>query len=367
MRKAIIYSCIFLLTLSAFKNKEDRIKITGNITGYPDSTMVVLMNFEINKSIDTTYIVDNKFHCSSINSKTVPGGIFIGEGQKSEYLFLFLEDVDIAIEGKKGEIKYAKVEGGELQKQNSDYLKSNLSLELQLDSIQKQLMGAMEARDMEKAKSISKQQSIIIKKRITSGAQYIEENPDKLYSAFMLKGFTGGLPKSEIRSLYENLSPKVKQSKYAKSTAKWLELNKQVKVGDMAENFELKDTKGNKVSLKDFEGKFVLLEFWKAGCPGCRTANKTLVIEYEKYRNKDFIILNISSDKNEDHWKRATKEDAISWPSLLDNGSKEGNVGARYNVSLIPTSILIDPSGRIIAKDLKGEKLGEALQRIFGM
>ncbi|MCY1633958.1 TlpA disulfide reductase family protein [Marinifilum sp. D737] len=367
MRKVIIYSCIILLTLSAFKNKEDRIKITGNITGYPDSTMVVLMNFEINKGIDTTYIVDNKFHCSAINSKTVPGGIFIGEGRKSEYLFLFLEDVDIVIEGKKGEIKYAKVEGGELQKQNSDYLKTVLPLELQMDSIQKELRSTMEAGDMEKAKSISKQQTKIIKKRIAFGARYIENNPNKLYSAFMLKGFTGGLPKSEIRSLYENLSPNIKQSEYAKSTAKWLELNKQVKVGDMAENFELKDTKGNKVSLKDFEGKFILLEFWKAGCPGCRTANKTLVSEYEKYKNKDFIILNISSDKNENHWKRATKEDSISWPSLLDNGSKEGNVGIRYGVTLIPTSILIAPSGRIIAKDLKGEKLEEALKRIFGV
>jgi Peroxiredoxin len=365
MRKAIIFSCIVLLILSAFKNKENRIKINGNITGYPDSTMVVLMNFEINKGIDTTYIVDNKFYCSAINSKTVPGGVFIGEGRKSEYLFLFLEDVDIGIEGKKGEIKYAKLEGGELQKQSSDYLKSVLPLEFQMDSIQKELMGAMETRDMEKAKSISKQQFIIIKKRITAGAQYVEENPDKLYSAFMLKGFTGGLPKSKIRSLYENLSHEVKQSEYAKSISKWLELNKQVKVGDMAENFELNDTKGNNVSLKDFEGKFVLLEFWKAGCPGCRTANKALVSEYEKYKNLDFIIVNISSDKNEDHWKKATKEDAISWPSLLDNNTKEGNVGTRYGVTLIPTNILIDPSGRIIAKDLKGEKLGEFLKKIF--
>ena len=366
MRKLIIYPFIILLILSAFKNKEDKIKITGNITGYPDSTMVVLMNFEVNKGIDTTYIVDNKFQCTVINPQTVPGGIFIGEGRKSEYLFLFLEDVDIAIEGKKGKIKYAKVEGGELQKQNSNYLKSALPLELQMDSIQKKLMNAVETRDMEKAKSISNQQTKIIKKRIAFGAQYIKENRDKLYSAFKLKGFIAGLPKSEISSLYENLSSEVKQSEYAKSIAKWLELNKQVKVGDMAENFELKDTKGNKVSLKDFEGKFVLLEFWKAGCSGCRTANKTLLSEYEKYKNKDFIILNISSDKNEDHWKRATKEDAISWPSLLDNGSKDGNVGTRYGVTLIPTSILIDPSGRIIAKDLKGEKLREALKRIFG-
>jgi len=109
MRKLIFYTFIFLLALNSCNNKDGEIKITGKITGYPDSTKVVLMNFKTNRSVDTTYIVNNKFHCTVSNTEATPHGIFVGDGRRSEYLFLFLEDVDISIRGKKGKIKYRKL------------------------------------------------------------------------------------------------------------------------------------------------------------------------------------------------------------------------------------------------------------------
>lgn len=366
MRNIIVCTIVFLFALSSCRSNDGEIKITGKIKGYPDSTKVVLMNWDTNKGVDTTYIVNNKFHCIVSNTKATPHGIFIGDGRSAEYLFLFLEDVDISIKGSKEYIKYANVDGGELEKQKGDYMKSCLPLETRYDSMGKEMMKAVEAKDMVKAKSISEQRNKIIHERTANGVLYIKENPDNLYSAFILKGKGAMIPKSEVKSLYENLSPKVKDSDFAKSTLKWLELNKEVKVGDIAENFQLTDLNGNKASLKDFQGKYVLLEFWKSGCPGCRKENKNLLKEYETYKEKEFEIISISSDKNKDHWKRANNKDSMTWVSLHDTNIKDGNVGIRYGVTLIPSNFLIDPRGRIIAKDLKGSKLGEKLKKIFG-
>jgi peroxiredoxin len=365
MRKMIIYAFILSMALNSCMNKDGEIKITGKTQGFPDSTKVVLLNFDTKKGVDTTYIVNNKFHCAASSTKVSPHGIFIGEGSEKEFLFLFIEDADISVTGKKGEIKFAKAIGGEIQKQHSDYFNSKLPMELKFDSITKELMKAMQNQDRDKVESLGQQQDDLIQERTSFGALYIKENPDNLYSAFILEGFLAGLPKSEIKTLYENLSPIIKESDYGKSIAQWLELSKEVKVGDIAENFSLQDITGNKVSLKDFLGKFVLLEFWKIGCPGCVEENKNIVTEYEKYKEKGLEIISIAGGKNIDDLKEASDRFFIKWYSLQDSNTEYGNVGSRYGVTLVPTNFLIDPTGRIIAKDLKGKELKDKLKEIF--
>jgi peroxiredoxin len=359
MRNLLLLSLLLFQTLSTNAINGDRIIISGTMTGYPDHTRVILKNLDTQKGIDTTYILNDRFSFSVINKEPLPHGLFIGPDY--DYLFFWLENVDVTIDGAKNNIRNVVINGGKIQRQNIDFNLLAKPLTMRFDSINTASKKAYEDDNIEKFKDMEKQLDIIIHDRIVLWAGYIRENPDNLISAFALSGFIPGLPKSEIKSLYENLSPEIKKSRYARSVSNFLKLSKDVNIGDIAEDFQLTDLKGNKVSLSNFKGKFVLLDFWASGCAPCRIENKILLANYKKYKGKGFEIISISSDRNKDNWASASKQDSIIWPSLID----DAHVGNRYNVKFIPSTFLIDPAGRIITTDLRGEKLGEKLKELF--
>jgi len=357
MKNLLVYFIIPIIVISSGNIDQKEINISGKIKGYQDSTMVILNNLDNNTTVDTTFIYSNQFDFTISKSEPTPHGLIIG----NEFIFFWVENEDITIEGKKDDLRYAVKNGGKVQKQDNDFQKLTKPLDLQFQSVNSELLKAFEEENKEKIEPLKKQVDKIILDRFTLGAKYIRENPNNLISAFALQNFIAGLPKSEVKSLYMNLSPEIKETKYANSVSKFLELSKDVKIGDIADGFQLPDITGNIVSLNEFQGKFVLLEFWASGCGPCRAENKKLLTIYKKYKNKGFEIISISSDKNDSHWKSATKEDGITWASL----SADGQIAAKYNVKLIPSNFLINPSGKIIAMNLHGEELAEKLEELL--
>ena len=361
MRNISFYFFILFLVIGSCKS--ENIKILGKIEGYRDSTRVILSNLESETAVDTNYVQNNQFSFTVSKSKPVPHGIFIGK--EFDFLFIWLEDVNVTIEGTRENLKYALTKGGKVEKQDNEFQKFTSLLTLRLDSVRQESEKAYQQNDLQSAQVLQRQMENLIQERINLGAKFIKENPDKLISAFALEGYIPGLPKSEIEFLYENLSPKIKESRYAKSVSKYLKTSKEINIGEIAEDFQLPDLHGNSVGLSDFKGKFVLLDFWSSSCKPCRTEHKNLLTNYMKYKNKGLEIISVTSDKNKDTWESATKKDSMIWVSLQDNASESGGVGSKYNVKLIPENFLINPNGRIIAMNVHGEKLGEKLSEIF--
>ena len=131
----------------------------------------------------------------------------------------------------------------------------------------------------------------------------------------------------------------------------------EVTVGSAAPDFTLPDLNGNKVSLSDFEGKTVLLTFWASWCPTCRTENKHLAKIYPKYKDKGFEILAVSLDRSRTNWEKAVEKDGITWSQVSDLEGVDSPIATKYGVYATPTTFLIDSSGVVIGKDLRGEEL----------
>lgn len=130
-----------------------------------------------------------------------------------------------------------------------------------------------------------------------------------------------------------------------------------------APDFTKEDMNGHIITLNDFKGKYVLLDFWASWCVPCREENPNLKRAYSMYYNKGFNILGISLDlpSSKDAWLKAIKTDALPWMQL----ALDGEVVKQYNIQQIPSSYLIDPNGKIIAKDLQGEELEKKLREIM--
>jgi len=138
---------------------------------------------------------------------------------------------------------------------------------------------------------------------------------------------------------------------------------KTVQVGQPAPAFTISTIDGGKVSLADFKGKYVLLDFWASWCQPCRQENPNVVKAFDDYKDKNFTVFGISLDKDPAAWRQAVQADQLNWTQAGELMDFEGPVVKQYQVDAIPTSFLIDPQGKIIAKNLRAEQLDEFLKK----
>ena len=136
--------------------------------------------------------------------------------------------------------------------------------------------------------------------------------------------------------------------------------------GEKYIDLTLPDTSGSNISISDFDGMYRYVDFWAAWCPPCRQENPNLVVQYNKYKDHNFIIIGVSLDNNRTSWVNGINNDGLIWPQMSDLLEWNSLAVSTYDLTYIPSSILIDPDGIIIAKNLKGEELNEKLQEIFG-
>ncbi len=148
---------------------------------------------------------------------------------------------------------------------------------------------------------------------------------------------------------------------------KQLENLANVAIGKPFVDITSKDPKGNEVSLSDYagKGKYVLVDFWAAWCGPCRNEMPNVVEAYKKYKEKGLEIVGVSLDRTHEEWTRGISELRITWPQMSDLSFWQSPAVEAYAIRGIPHTVLLDPNGVIIAKDLRGEELDKKLAELM--
>ena len=140
------------------------------------------------------------------------------------------------------------------------------------------------------------------------------------------------------------------------------------KPGTMFHELTMKDLEDHEVSLSQWAGKgqYVLVDFWASWCGPCRQEMPNVIANYERYHAKGFEVVGVSFDQKKDAWVKAVQQMGMRWPQMSDLKGWQCAASDIYGVRSIPASVLLDPQGKIIAIDLRGNALGEKLKAIYG-
>jgi len=195
-------------------------------------------------------------------------------------------------------------------------------------------------------------------------------NPDKIVSAFIIDRMSNDFGLERVERLFNNLTSDVKASTFGEKVQATIDVMKSVAQGAMAPDFTLMDIDNKPIKLSDYRGKYVLIDFWGSWCGPCIRTHPKLVEMHAKYRNKNFDILGLASERETSgvRWKNAIEAGGLTWKQVnLATNATGQDVLKNYNVFGFPTKILINPEGRIITTYVgPSDGLIKQLAEIFG-
>jgi len=362
---------LLLVSIIACNNDKKGYSISGDAKNVEDGKMVYLSELDSNNQPvkkDSTVIKDGKFSMDLPEVSQSNLSILDIEGINGKVIFISENDpIDFKIY--KDSIQATEVTGGDENKVFFTYLSHLKDLNKKVMKLRMKGREIMTtSRDTAKLAELGQEEGALKDNDMTYKKKLVKENPDKFVSVLVLTDMANvGAPVSEVKELYETLTPEVQNTSIGKNLKDNIDKRNAVEVGSKAPNFTAPNPEGKEISLNESLGKVTLIDFWAAWCKPCRAENPNVVRIYEKYHDKGFNIIGVSLDREnqKDQWTQAIADDNLTWNQVSNLKFWQDPIAQQYGVRAIPAQFILDENGVIVAKNLRGDELEAKIKQML--
>jgi peroxiredoxin len=362
---------VWALAVTAFfscggsgSSTDGKVQVSGKIENAPEG-VIVLSQFTDSrpKVLDTLELSSSGEFSYEVSVATPTFYELNLYGKRVVRLALLKDDVAVTYDFSNPES--LAIEGSEDSKEMLKIEKLMEAYQLDVNKLNEAYYEAMSKNDTEAIKKIQLDAMTLESQQ----AEKVKEMITSMGDSFATMAAIGLLnPKNDFQFIDELVA---KLNENYPGTISILQMKQQLdemrvlSVGQPAPEIELPNPDGTMVKLSDLKGKYVLIDFWAAWCKPCRQENPNVVRLYNQYKDKGFEILGVSLDRTKEDWVNAIAEDGLTWTQVSDLNYFNSVAAVAYQIEAIPATYMIDPDGKIIAKDLRGPSLENKLAELF--
>ncbi len=280
---------------------------------------------------------------------------------------VFVENTKMEVSGNVDSLNMIKVNGSET---HDDYQE----IKDKINNIQQEYMStyidaqaAFSVGDTVKGQGLLEQVQAMYESLDDVQVEFVKNNPSSYFSPIVLLSIQNEIDFDVLDTLVNGLDSTILEIPSMVQLKERVELLRNVAVGKIAPDFTQNDANGNPVKFSDIysQNEVTLLDFWASWCQPCRAENPNVVAVYNDYKDKGFTVFGVSLDQDKASWLKAIEMDKLNWTQVSDLAYWNNVVANEYGVNSIPSSLLVDKTGKIIGRDKRGDDLREIVSEIL--
>jgi len=363
--KKIIYLLVLTALIFACKS-EPHFVLKGNIAN-SDSVTFQLQKREAGKTVTIDSAISKKGSFKMTGAVEYPDLVQLIALNTPYRTAFYLENSDISITGTLDSLFNAKISGSKTQDEYTSLIESSKPLSEKYTGLVKEFQAARQANDQAKLSEIEIAANAVAKEMTTVQKEFVKNNPSSFVTPSVLRSLSYEMEADEIEAVINAMDTSVAKIPIVKDLKTRVEAMKAVSIGKKAPDFTMNDVNGNPVSLSSkFGAKLLLVDFWAAWCGPCRQENPNVVKVYNEFKKKGFDVFGVSLDRTKDDWIKAIADDKLTWTHVSDLQYWSNAAAKMYAVNSIPANFLLDETGTIIARNLRGEDLRNKVSELLG-